>query len=296
MSPTAPGDDDGTSGSLVPALGLAGTVGLVLISLIPVALLYEYRSAAPVSGDLYFATHTFSTDAVTLLSSAEWEHEVTAGVRGYRPIVLLSYWFNSVLFEDHSSITGYRLFNDGIHSLAVIAVGALAYQLSASLTVALLAALLFGVHPVHHENVVWISGRTHSLSALFSVSALTLATFAWAHTTRTGLALLAILVALALGSFLEQKSVDTPSSRLRRARAMIQRGTPAEPDGTSGSPTPRASGQQQRDHPTRDTGEQRNRSVAGQVGCRAGAEVVHRKEDAEHSKGEQQGHPDDERD
>lgn len=68
---------------------------------------------------------------------------------------------------------GWHLLNLLVHVLVTVAVYYLVRRLSTSLSVAALAALLFGVHPAHVESVSWISGIPDPLAALFYVPALT---------------------------------------------------------------------------------------------------------------------------
>jgi Flp pilus assembly protein TadD len=101
-------------------------------------------------------------------------------VRGpYRPITTLSYALNYALHGRWPP--GYHAVNVGLHALASLLVLALARRLAAAAwptqapRVALLAGLLFAVHPAHVEAVASIFGRTEPLSACFAVGALLLA-------------------------------------------------------------------------------------------------------------------------
>ncbi|HVF57475.1 MAG TPA: tetratricopeptide repeat protein [Pyrinomonadaceae bacterium] len=68
---------------------------------------------------------------------------------------------------------GWHLLNLLVHVLATVAVYYLVRRLSGNVTVAAVAALLFGVHPAHVESVSWISGIPDPLAALFYAPALT---------------------------------------------------------------------------------------------------------------------------
>jgi protein O-mannosyl-transferase len=59
-----------------------------------------------------------------------------------------------------------------LHLAATTAAFALALELADSLGIALLTALLFGVHPVHVESIAWMSALNDPLFALFSFLAL----------------------------------------------------------------------------------------------------------------------------
>jgi protein O-mannosyl-transferase len=83
----------------------------------------------------------------------------------YRPVFLL--W---LLLLNHASsgIPGFfHLATIGLHLTAVYMVYRLALRLGGDRWVALVAALIFGVHPVHIEAVAWISGGTEPLFAVF---------------------------------------------------------------------------------------------------------------------------------
>ncbi len=119
-------------------------------------------------------------------------------VRGpYRPLTTLSYALN---YAVHGRATpGYHVVNVALHAVASLLVLAVARHLAAAAwpapwpampappalegaarpgrteRVALLAGLLFAVHPAHVEAVASIFGRTEPLSAIFALAALLLA-------------------------------------------------------------------------------------------------------------------------
>lgn len=83
----------------------------------------------------------------------------------YRPLVSLSYWATWELAG--TDPLPYHVTNLVLHaavSLLVLWIGVLVT--GGSRATGLLAALLFAVHPVHVEPVVWVSGRTDLLAAL----------------------------------------------------------------------------------------------------------------------------------
>jgi tetratricopeptide (TPR) repeat protein len=88
----------------------------------------------------------------------------------YRPVFLL--W---LLLLNHltGSIPGFfHLATIGLHLIAVYLTYALALRVSGDRATALFAALIFGLHPVHIEAVVWISGGTEPLFAVFFLGSL----------------------------------------------------------------------------------------------------------------------------
>jgi protein O-mannosyl-transferase len=67
---------------------------------------------------------------------------------------------------------GWHLMNTAVHLGASVAVYYLLRRLSRDRVVALLGALVFGLHPAHVESVSWISGIPDPLAALFYIPAL----------------------------------------------------------------------------------------------------------------------------
>jgi tetratricopeptide (TPR) repeat protein len=101
-------------------------------------------------------------------------------VRGpYRPITTLSYALNYAVHGRWPP--GYHLVNVALHAGASLLVLALARRLAVAALpvgaarVAVLAGLLFALHPAHVEAVATIFGRTEPLSTCFALSALLLA-------------------------------------------------------------------------------------------------------------------------
>jgi tetratricopeptide (TPR) repeat protein len=62
---------------------------------------------------------------------------------------------------------GYHIENVALHVLVTLAVLAFVFLLSGSQPMAAIAALFFGIHPLHVESVAWVSGRKDLLYALF---------------------------------------------------------------------------------------------------------------------------------
>ena len=79
----------------------------------------------------------------------------------YRPLFLLWLRINDVVFGNHA--WGWHLTTILAHVLTVLLVYLLALQLGISGDAALVAALIFGLHPAHIEAVAWISGVTEPL-------------------------------------------------------------------------------------------------------------------------------------
>ncbi|MCM2334477.1 MAG: hypothetical protein NDI82_11100, partial [Anaeromyxobacteraceae bacterium] len=101
-------------------------------------------------------------------------------VRGpYRPITTLTYALNYAVHGRWPP--GYHAVNVALHVGASLLVLALARRLALAALpgqaarVALLAGLLFAVHPAHVEAVATVFGRTEPLSTCFALGALLLA-------------------------------------------------------------------------------------------------------------------------
>lgn len=88
----------------------------------------------------------------------------------YRPIFLLWLRLNYALFGAEPA--GWHLTSVACHVLATWLVFRVVRQLTTDRTTAFVAALLFGLHPAHIENVAWISGVTDPLMACFVLGSL----------------------------------------------------------------------------------------------------------------------------
>lgn len=85
----------------------------------------------------------------------------------YRPIFLLWLRLNYALFGVH--VAGWHATSILCHVLATLLVFRVVRQLARDGATAFVAALIFGLHPAHVENVVWISGVTDPLMACFAL-------------------------------------------------------------------------------------------------------------------------------
>jgi hypothetical protein len=88
----------------------------------------------------------------------------------YRPVFLLWLRMNDSVFGNQPG--GWHFTTVLVHVLATLLVFLLALRMEISRDVALLAALIFGLHPVHIEAVAWASGVTEPLLAVFFVTSL----------------------------------------------------------------------------------------------------------------------------
>jgi protein O-mannosyl-transferase len=99
-----------------------------------------------------------------------WAHQFP-GVAGnyYRPLFLLWSLVNYSWFKDRPF--GWHLEAVVLHLVVTWLVYRVVRKMTGRNTLAWLTALLFGVHPVHHEVVAWISGSTETVFASFFLAA-----------------------------------------------------------------------------------------------------------------------------
>ncbi|MFL6215099.1 MAG: tetratricopeptide repeat protein [Blastocatellia bacterium] len=90
--------------------------------------------------------------------------------RLYRPLFTLYLLVNYQLF--HLNPVGWHLLMIVWHALVTLLAFMLARRLLKDEAAALIAALIFGLHPVHIEAVAWISGVPEPMLALFLLGAL----------------------------------------------------------------------------------------------------------------------------
>jgi protein O-mannosyl-transferase len=87
----------------------------------------------------------------------------------YRPLFFVWLRTNFAFFGLHPM--GWHFAAVSLHVLVTWLVYAWVRKLTGRFTVAWLTALIFGIHPIHHETVAWLSGTTDSLFAAFFLGA-----------------------------------------------------------------------------------------------------------------------------
>ncbi|MGZ4831735.1 MAG: tetratricopeptide repeat protein [Terriglobales bacterium] len=156
-----------------------------------------------------------------------------AGISGvyWRPLFLLWLLFQHALFG--TSPAGFHAFTVLLHALATVLVYGLALRLTRDRATAIIAALIFGVHPALIESVAWVSGCTDPLLACWLIAAF-LAFLNWRE-YHSGPWLLASLGAYALALMSKEPAVmllplvfvftflvaATDSGRIPRARSAV---------------------------------------------------------------------------
>jgi Flp pilus assembly protein TadD len=86
----------------------------------------------------------------------------------YRPLVTVSYALNYAICG--ADAAGFKLVNLLLHAVVTLLVFILARRILSRDLPALMAALIFAVHPAHTEAVAWISARTELLAAVFALA------------------------------------------------------------------------------------------------------------------------------
>ncbi len=110
-------------------------------------------------------------DNIEIRSWAYVGHFFTARVLRtpyYRPLFVLWFRINDALFGLNPA--GWHVMSILVHVLVTALVYLLVRRLAGS-TAALIAAAVFGLHPVHIESVAWVSGVCDPISAVFLLGA-----------------------------------------------------------------------------------------------------------------------------
>jgi len=100
----------------------------------------------------------------TIFSSDYWSPMATSGV--YRPLTTFSLFVNWTVLGNEGRPLGYHVVNVALHVACCCAVLALFRRLGLAAGAAVLATLLFAVHPVTTEVVANVAGRADLLAAL----------------------------------------------------------------------------------------------------------------------------------
>ena len=93
-----------------------------------------------------------------------WQPEITT-----RPLYVCGFWVNYALFNIRS--TGWHVTSVLLHILVTWLVYLVVRRTTGSQRLGWVTALIFGVHPIHHEVVAWVSGSTESFFAAWFLAA-----------------------------------------------------------------------------------------------------------------------------
>ncbi|HXS94084.1 MAG TPA: tetratricopeptide repeat protein [Candidatus Limnocylindrales bacterium] len=164
---------------------------------------------ASLGSGFHFDDYAILADA-GLRSASGWRQIWT--LRQTRPLTYLSFWFNYRLGAENP--LGYHALNLLLHGAAVLLLYEVLRRLAPA-RVALVAALIFAVHPLQAESVDYVWGRSIVLAAVFCFGAL----LAWLSDRpwlATGLFALALLAKEECAAF-PLVLLLLPKARVRRA-------------------------------------------------------------------------------
>jgi tetratricopeptide (TPR) repeat protein len=115
--------------------------------------------------------HVFLNRHITSLGFSNIRGIFLSSINGtYIPLTILSFAFEYKLFNLNPAF--YHFDNLLLHLLTVVLIFRLGLNLRLSAPAAFMAAVIFAIHPIHVESVVWVTERKDVLYALFFVSSL----------------------------------------------------------------------------------------------------------------------------
>ncbi|MCL4216959.1 MAG: glycosyltransferase family 39 protein, partial [Candidatus Hydrogenedentes bacterium] len=115
--------------------------------------------------------HLLSNETIRTLSPANLKTIFTSTMEGaYMPVTLLSYAIEHAIAGYSPWI--YHTTNLLIHAVTSVLIVFLGLRLRLPLAGALIAALVFALHPMHVETVAWVSDRKGVLSTCFATASL----------------------------------------------------------------------------------------------------------------------------
>ncbi|UCC68242.1 MAG: hypothetical protein JSV79_14230, partial [Armatimonadota bacterium] len=138
----------------------------------------------------------------------------------YRPLSELLWWAGAKLWG--AAPLGYHVLHLALHAANSVLVSALAARLLGSRIAAATAGLLFALHPIHVEPVIWAACQPDLLATAFALLSLLLLEAHLAATARPaqGLWLLAALTAFGLSMFSKESSLALPGVVVLRLALM----------------------------------------------------------------------------
>jgi len=126
----------------------------------------------------------------------------------FRPVEMYSYSLDCLFWKRNPM--GYHLTNILIHLFNCVSVYLLLTLIFGRNRLAALAGLLFALHPVHSEAVIWIQNRSELLSASFSLLSITAMVCFLKDRTRPRPFLIASLAAFALALLTKESAAVVP--------------------------------------------------------------------------------------
>lgn len=152
---------------MVDAYSWVSSYGMAIILIVISVLLLMYSSIANYFiGDdftwLSWAVRTTPSDILRFFYASDGFF--------YRPFTkVLMFGLYQLLGENPS---GYHVLSMIIHMFSSVVVYLIARKLTGKWYIGLLAGLLFGIHPIHAETILWMSGYSGLFAALFCFSSL----------------------------------------------------------------------------------------------------------------------------
>jgi len=134
-----------------------------------------------------------------------------SGLVSYRPVTALSFFFDCWLWKNNPF--GYHLTNLILHIVTAILVYALTLTLNKTTNIALLAGILFGIHPIQAEVVNHVGYRSDNLAVLFyllTILAYRQFRLCRNHTPRKTVWLLASILFFFLALFSKESALTLP--------------------------------------------------------------------------------------
>ena len=141
-------------------------------------------------------------------STIRENYEVFRKENLYRPITIWSFALNYA--AGGLSPVGYHLVKVLLHGLNTALVYLLARVLFRTQKIALVAGLLFALHPIHTEAVAWVSGRAELLAAFFLLSAWLLYLRSFATLTVTRWSFILSLIGFAMAVLSKENALLLP--------------------------------------------------------------------------------------
>jgi tetratricopeptide (TPR) repeat protein len=152
------------------------------------------------------AVRTLDGETLRLIFFEDFWRTIQRGGGYYRPLVTLSYHIHYKVFDGNPA--GFHLVNVLWNALVCTLVFVFVRLLFRNGLFALTAALIFAVHPVHTENVAWISGRTDLLATLWMM--VSLVCYVAARQRRNFWYLVAALLAFLIALFAKESAACLP--------------------------------------------------------------------------------------